>query len=171
MTATLCKPVVAARSIQLTHLVQEKLEGKFQGNYAMEWGKQFEATVLQWYAKVKAADDETFLFSPVGLVVSVDYPWLAASPDALVLSKDGKGTVKVKCPYSAVATNLQDYASQSRFFLQADRSGQLTHCRSHAYYYQVQLQMGVTEFKWSDFVVWTPNKIHIEHIFLSTSVF
>lgn len=39
--------------------------------------------------------------------------------------------------------------------------------KDHAYYYQVQLQMKVTNLPFCDFVIWPPNKIFVERIFFN----
>ena len=36
--------------------------------------------------------------------------------------------------------------------------------QDHQYYYQCQLQLMVTERAYCDFIVWTPNELHIQRI-------
>ena len=49
------------------------------------------------------------------------------------------------------------------FCLQKSADG-LALKKNHAYYYQVQLQMGVCEVQWGYFVVWTPLGLYTEKI-------
>ena len=43
--------------------------------------------------------------------------------------------------------------------------------KNHAYYYQVQLQMGVCEVQWGYFVVWTPLGLYTEKIVFDATFF
>ena len=42
---------------------------------------------------------------------------------------------------------------------------------AHAYYYQVQLQMGVCEVQWGYFGVWTPLGLYTENIVFDATFF
>lgn len=42
---------------------------------------------------------------------------------------------------------------------------------SHAYYYQIQCQLGVSETDKCFFVVWTPDRLHVEEIQADTPFF
>ena len=84
-----------------------------------------------------------------GLVISKDYPFIAATPDAFrQCACCGKGVVEIKCPYCTkdlepgISACLKDGSLPS----------------SHHYYYQVQTQMLACDVQFADFVVCTfPN--------------
>ena len=42
---------------------------------------------------------------------------------------------------------------------------------SHAYYCQIQSQMGITGFEWCDLMVWCENDFHIQKIRFDESFF
>ena len=83
---------------------------------------------------------------PCGLVVSVSYPYLAATPDGKVIGPGCTqvfGIVEVKCPLTKFNVTPLDACSDSSFCMEADN----TSCKlkeSHQYFAQVQGKMGVT---------------------------
>uniref|UniRef100_A0A146M3I5 Uncharacterized protein n=1 Tax=Lygus hesperus TaxID=30085 RepID=A0A146M3I5_LYGHE len=52
---------------------------------------------------------------------------------------------------------------RSRFYLKQDGSKYFLP-RNHIYYKQIQMQLGITGFKWCDFVIWTPKGLFVERI-------
>ena len=56
------------------------------------------------------------------------------------------------------------------FCLQKNADG-LALKKNHAYYYQVQLQMGVCEVQWGYFVVWTQLGLYTEKIVFDATFF
>ena len=79
------------------------------------------------------------------------------------------GVLEIKCPkslQSVAPCEFADHLSAKQvkaFCLQKTPNGQFLKT-NHAYYYQMQLQMGVCEVQWGYFVVWTPLGIHCEQI-------
>lgn len=92
-----------------------------------------------------------------GVYLSITHPFLAASPDGIVHCEcHGTSVLEVKCPFNYrnytifAATQvktfpLQFHALTKQYYL----------CKSHEYYYQVQLQMYVTGYHSCYFVVYT----------------
>ena len=84
-------------------------------------------------------------------MVSKSRPVLAALPDAKVVDKGCSicvGLAVVKCPYTKFNVTLLDACSDPDFFMEKVDD---THCRlkrDHAYYAQIQRQMGVTGATW-----------------------
>ena len=81
-----------------------------------------------------------------GLVVSLEYPFLVASPDGLIGSLS---TVEVKCPY----TGRKEKIAVNDMFPFLDESMKLK--PTHNYYAQVQGQMCITKRKHCYFVIYT----------------
>ena len=111
---------------------------------------------------------EGFTISSCGFFLSVEQPFLGASPDALIhCTCCGQGVVEIKCPLCASQIPLHEAASGIRnFCLDECPDGKLQLQRNHGYYFQCQMQIFVTKRLFCDFVVWTPEEVHIERITL-----
>ena len=69
-----------------------------------------------------------------------------------------KDQIEEKCPYSKKdVLSLGDAVTDISFFLDSDKSLK----RNHKYFYQVQFWLHVGDFQKCDFIVWTPNWLHI----------
>ena len=90
-----------------------------------------------------------------GLIVDASAPWLAASPDGIVLdptqSEHKKGCLEVKCPFTCEKMTILDACRQVKAFCLIEKNGKMYLSESHGYFYQVQTQMHVTNLKWCDF--------------------
>lgn len=98
-------------------------------------------------------------WSPCGMVVHPDAPWLGATPDGLVYDPSEKpkyGLVHVRCPKirSFVDCQFLDF-----------QFGILELRKSHRYYWQMQGEMMVTGMAWCDFVVYTEDDILVQRIY------
>ena len=135
-------------------------------NKATSWGCEHEKDGLKAYASKMSIVHEDLRVSSCGFYVCVKYPYLGASPDAIVECKCcGKGVVEVKCPLCAREDSLLNIAEEKRSFcLQECDSGKLQLKHNHSYYYQCQLQMYVTNRMFCDFVVWSETELHIERL-------
>ena len=135
---------------------------------ATSWGCEHEKDGLLAYKTQMMTSHEDFTISNCGFFVSVEHPFLGASPDALIqCSCCGQGIVEIKCPLCVGETSLQEAADGVRnFCLEELTTNKLQLCRDHGYYYQCQLQMFVTRRLYCDFVVWSPKEVHIERITL-----
>ena len=92
-------------------------------------------------------DHHSFELCKVGLCVSKVLPFLGASPDGLVqCTCCGHGTLEIKCPYSC--RNMK-FEEKETLILK----------KEHPYFYQVQLQMLLTNTKYCDFVLWRQGNI------------
>ena len=103
---------------------------------------------------------------PSGLVVSSDFPYLAASPDGI--ASDGN-VLKLKYPFTARSMTPKEAASKfgSGFFCSLT-TDTLTLRKTHNYYYQVQGQLHLTGANLCYFIVWTPCRMSIEKINFDT---
>lgn len=119
------------------------------------WGKEHEETARQAYAAASASIHLNFQCATAGLHISVEKPFLAATPDGLVTcSCCGEGVLEVKCPYNGRNGTVKELAL-SKSACVSLTGGKLRLRTDHSYYYQVQLQMFVTQRKYCDFVLWT----------------
>ena len=104
-----------------------------------------------------------------GFVISEEYPFLGASPDAVVHDptnlEEPFGVVEIKSPFSFCQFTPIDAAKSASFSCELSSSGsnwKLKH--SHQYCCQVQGQMAITGRKWCDFVVYTEQDISVDRI-------
>lgn len=69
----------------------------------------------------------------------------------------------MKCTFCANEAGIEQ--ASTRFCLTKAEDGTFHIKKEHPYFYQCQLQMFVTDTKYCDFVVWTPNdEIHIKRL-------
>jgi len=100
------------------------------------------------YADIMKDVHSGFVFKDSGLIVSIEYPFIGASPDGNVQCEccPGIGLLEVKCPYC-----IHDGEPSSAPYIQDD--GNLV--KMHAYYYQVYTQLFVCSADYANFVVAT----------------
>ncbi|XP_051553961.1 uncharacterized protein LOC127440904 [Myxocyprinus asiaticus] len=99
---------------------------------------EFEAAVE--YRRMKNVN-----YTPCGLVIHPDAPWLGASPDGLIydpFTQPPLGLVEIKCP------DVKNYVDCKYLRMQ---HGTLALCESHLYYWQVQGQLLINGLQWCDF--------------------
>ena len=106
-----------------------------------------------------------------GMWIDPAYPQLGASPDGLLNDPtEGIGILEIKCPYILRDNEPSDFSAltpsqRSNFCCTLDSCGRLQLKKSHSYYYQIQMQMGVVGMKFCDFVVWTCHGISVQRIY------
>ena len=152
--------------------VEEILYSKFKGNQATLYGTNMEDTARQQYIMYQNQKGHVGLRThKVGLVISVDNPWLAASPDDKVYDPNAAqslGVAEYKNPYAARDFTLQEACDTIKTFCleRQEENGQVTYRlkRRHDYYYQIQCQMYCCNVEWCDFVVRINKDLHVERI-------
>lgn len=103
-----------------------------------------------------------------GLHISVDHPFLAATPDVLVnCTCCGRGVVELKCPYNGRQQTVRELAKDTSACF-STVGGALTLKKDHSYYYQVQMHMLVCKVKYCDFVLWTLKDLIIIRVYKDT---
>ena len=84
--------------------------------------------------------------SPCGFIVRLEQPWLGATPDGIVDDGTILGVLEIICPYSAQDMSFtQAVTSWKNFCLRRNDSTFILK-RTHAYYYQVQVQLFILGF-------------------------
>lgn len=151
----------------MTALIVENLLNPkpFNSRYTNH-GKKYESVAIRQYQKYMDSTKKPVIVYKSVFVVSLDSPFLGASPDGKVIDKDCSipyGLVEIKCPETKFMVTPLDACSHGNFFLE-EVNGKPTLKRNHAYYKQVQGQLAITGAKWCDFVVYTNKGMSIEHI-------
>lgn len=90
-----------------------------------------------------------------GLVVSLEHPFVACSPDGIV---NNNLIVEVKCPYTA---RNREITPSTVPYLKQDHEGKLALDENHDYFYQIQGQLMCTGAKHCDFVVCAADKLTV----------
>lgn len=123
------------------------------------WGLKKESLALEEFQEKigRLNEHPGFSLSRTGALISTEFPFLAASPDAVFSCPcHGKGVVEIKCPFKfknaliSTAAKTKDFPltfneEESRYVMDTE----------HAYYYQVQLQLFITGYRFGFFVVYT----------------
>lgn len=112
---------------------------------ATDWGKLNEKNAISAYKETSTNDVVS-----CGLFISLDHPYLAASPDGLVQLLT---VLEAKCPYSIKDSII---SADTLPYLEV-KNNNLSLKTNSNYYYQVQTQMYVTGREFCDFVIWTPH--------------
>src|SRR5580765_7149766 len=117
---------------------------------AVEWGKEKEMM-----AREQLQMELGIEINKCGIFIDGTIPYLAATPDGIV----GDDTiVEIKCPYAArhvspINAMLKKISDIHRIF---DKTDDTRMNQRHAYYFQVQGQLHITQRKYCIFAVWTP---------------
>ncbi|XP_031179968.1 uncharacterized protein LOC116067634 isoform X2 [Sander lucioperca] len=116
--------------------------------------KQMKAEALREYCNHLCVN-----WSPCGLVVHPNAPWLGALPDGLVYDPKEKpsfGLVHVKC------TRFRSFIECGFLFCQ---DGVLQLKKSHSHYWHIQGEMMVTGMEWCDLLVFSKDDILVQRIY------
>jgi len=148
--------------------IKQLLSNQELSTPAVHWGKCKEPVALQRYIDLQLTSGHNGLV-PVkaGFVISEDFPFLGATPDACVHDPsrtDQYGLVEIKCPYKYRDMLPEQAALQSDFcsyIMVKEGKNILQLRRNHAYYSQVQGQMAITKQNWC---VYTTKGIAVQTI-------
>lgn len=137
------------------------------------YGCNHEKDARTSFALIQRQQHEDFCIKDAGFFVSTNIPYIGATPDGIVSCKCcGKGIIEIKCPFCLKDKSLDQIGSG--FCLDKADNGQFFLKRDHQYYYQIQMQLNVTQVKYCDFVVWTNNSFNstfLERIFRDDDFF
>uniref|UniRef100_G3MTW2 YqaJ viral recombinase domain-containing protein n=1 Tax=Amblyomma maculatum TaxID=34609 RepID=G3MTW2_AMBMU len=125
------------------------------------YGLQNEEVAVQQYTQIMQLYDKVVTISNTGLHIHGEYSFIAASPDRLVTDGGIAGLLEVKCPSSKAGQKVLDACSDKAFCAEVI-NGEVCLKRTHAYFYQIQGQLGVTRKAWCDFVLWTGH-LELQH--------
>ncbi|XP_031550147.1 uncharacterized protein LOC116287598 [Actinia tenebrosa] len=136
-------------------------------NKYVEHGKKFEPVALMEYQTLMKLKKMPVTVIPSGFVVSKSHPVLGASPDGKIVDtgcSDCFGLAEVKCPWTKASVTPLDACSDPKFFMEKTGENICKLKTNHAYYAQVQGQMGITGAQWCDFIVYTKKGIYIQRV-------
>ena len=149
---------IAKRQRNHPNFAQSLIHPKpFSSKYVAH-GIKHEPVALQEYEKFMFNRKTPVAVLKSGLVVSKSFPVLGATPDAKVIDFGCTicfGLAEVKCPHTKFNVTPLDACSDPDFFMEKIDENHCRLKRNHAYYAQVQGQMGITGAKWCDFIVYT----------------
>ena len=171
LTASMFGVVVKRRkSIYLKSIVKTITKPSQTKNASCLWGTENEKNALLRYHQYK---DESNLpvniCASCGLVVNPKWPWLGASPDALISDEREEsvyGAVEVKCPASKSGISVLEACSDKAFCMEII-DGKPSLKKNHIYYYQSQGVMVICQLKFLDFVVYTVSDVYVERIYFN----
>ena len=123
LTSSLFGCVVKRRKTIYPKTIVNKITKPSQiKNASCQWGIENEQKALIKYHEYKnEINEHVALCSACGLVVNPMWPWLGASPDALILDKREEsmyGAVEVKCPASKSGMSIINACSDKSFCLE-----------------------------------------------------
>lgn len=119
---------------------------------ATDYGKKYEPVAIEKFQQLVGPTREC------GLIVHKDYPWIAASPDGMLLGSNS--LLEVKCPYTARDKSIDNVTVP---YLKKSDAG-LTLDKKHSYYYQVQGQLACSEADSCYFCVFTHKDFKVKEI-------
>jgi len=127
------------------------------------WGRRHEPIALKEYQSAIKGSHENLKTRKRGLIINLRYPHFGASPDAIVeCAGCGVGCVEITCPLSLCDKSKEEMEAGSACLVLED--GDYTLDKNHEYYYQVQMQLHVSNLPYCDFVMWTPTVLWIERV-------
>ena len=120
---------------------------------ATHWGQINESIAKKAYSTSSSKQHKDLTIRSCGIYVHPDYPFMGASPDAVVSCEcHGEGVVEIKCPYSHRYHSVEQALEDRHFCLQKE-DGKIVLSRQHPYYSQVQGQIFLAGVSYCDFVV------------------
>ncbi|XP_063043972.1 uncharacterized protein LOC134438351 [Engraulis encrasicolus] len=133
-------------------LAERMIKGTRQ-TASMRRGSELEFDAAKEYVKCNNVN-----YTPCGLVIHPQAPWLGASPDGLVYDPTATpchGLVEIKCP------NVKSYIDCKYLHM---CNGTFTLKKSHAYFWQIQGQLLITGMEWCDFFVWAEEDYFVQRL-------
>jgi len=129
---------------------------KFKGNEATRYGLESECEAKKIYE-----DYYKFLMFNVGLLVSKNLPFLAASPDSISYDGDEFRLIEIKSPLKGRDCDDEMLLSSLMFLKREGKGWRLKN--NHKYYGQVQLSLAVSNLNTCDFIIYSSfsNSIYV----------
>ena len=169
ITASIMKEMCHRKSTTTCEaFIRKKLYPSQINTAAISYGKQHEKDAISLYVQYQRSQGVNVLVTKCGLIVDEFESWLAASPDGIVTdpsqNEHKTGCLEVKCPYVCGKMTITDACRKVSAFCLVEQKGVMCLSELHTYFYQIQTQMHVGIFKWSDFVVWSPKQVFVQRI-------
>jgi hypothetical protein len=153
----------SASADSLIREILSSTETKALETPAIIYGKMNKPVAALAYEQVQQLSHTGFKVSKCGLFIDADAAKLCASPDSIVCCDCcGDGLLAIKCPKTS--EDICPSQANLKFLSWDDRLDRLIVKLNHAYNSQIQMQMGVTGRKWSDFFVYSEAGTWLERI-------
>ena len=120
--------------------VESILYSTFKGTVATRHGIEMESEARKDYVHYQMKRGHAVQTSRTGLVISIDNPWLAASPDDRVIDQNSNpqlGLVEYKNPYSARIMTVAEACQTIQSFCLEKKGEMYQLKRNHDYHYQI----------------------------------
>ena len=166
---------LAQPSLSLIKAISYPEHHKFH-TQSTKWGCEHERTAREAYLKMSADQHLNLTVSDSGFIIHPQYPHLGATPDGCIQCDCcGRGVLEIKCPYSCRNTGFLLGSAKSSFCLNTTPEGNFVLDKTHAYHYQIQLQMKLSDVTYGDFVVWSESelailKVTLDEDFITTAI-
>ena len=132
---------------------------------ATQWGILNEPVARNKYKTAAAKKHKDFRLNETGIVLSTQYPYLGASPDALVeCSCCGKGIAEFKCTWSHREKTAREMAQIPSTCLQVNDKEIIQLNQKHEYFYQLVMLMAINDVHYGDFYLMTSVDSHCQRI-------
>lgn len=132
-------------STSCANTVKNLLYNSFQENIATKWGKDHEEDAV-----LESQNHTNLKVMKCGLFIDETYPFLGASPDGLV---ENDSLLEVKWPFSCSKLIPEEGLMQKKLKFVSLVDGNLKLKKTYDYYYQVQVQLNITQRIFCYFVI------------------
>jgi len=122
ITASIMKEVCHRRpTTSCNAFVKRKIHPKPLNTVAVQYGRAHEQDTISSYLDYYSSRGVAMELKQCGLVVDTSLPWLAASPDGIVMDPiHGEGCLEVKCPLSCQMISVEEACRQVTAFCLLD---------------------------------------------------
>ena len=113
---------------------------------ATRYGRKHEKSAIASYVNYHRTRGVLINVKPCGLCIDASVPWLAASPDEIVLdptqhADKQEGCLKVKCLILCEKSLMLDVCRKNTLFCLKEKNEEMQLSSIHSYYYQIQAEM------------------------------
>lgn len=131
---------------------------------SVKYGIKHEDKARREYTQLMKTKHQEVQVKNIGLVISLVDPAFAASPDGIISCKCcGSGCLEIKCPSRLTKLSIQELANLNDFLI-VSSEGEISINKTHSYFYQIHLQMYVTNLKYCDFIVWSKKELFVQRV-------
>lgn len=113
--------------------------------------------VFDYHFKAIALHHQELEHYECGLIINPEFPYFAASPDRLInCDCHGEGCIVVKFLKIMESSESFDVLSREPNHILNQNHNGYELVKTHDFYYQLQLQINVSELRYCDLVIWSP---------------
>ncbi|XP_060568496.1 uncharacterized protein LOC132727107 [Ruditapes philippinarum] len=156
------------------NLVKRLLYSNFKGNMYTLKGLSEEDNARIEYINLKEKEENLkYKIDIPGLIVDKLNPYLAASSDGVVVgSKGPEGLIEIKTLLQNKKAMIKESAENDKAFCLSVQNGIIQLKKNHKYFYQIQGQMNIMNFKWCDLIIRrvNPHDMFIQRIYCDTEL-